>query len=307
VFAAFFFVALMFGMLRARGTELAVLGFASLACFALLTLVRYAGNGDAAMLRVDLLQIIVIAVTFPWLVFIGNRVKRLRDADRRKDDFLATLAHELRNPLAPIRTGIDILRTKEGVAKADAVLPMMDRQVGHLTRLLDDLLDVSRINRGLIELRRERVELARVLELAVEASRPHITEYRHQLTIGLPGNAVSLDGDLTRLSQVFINLLTNAAKYTEPGGHIDVACVCQGHEVTITVADDGIGIPPDQLERVFDMFAQVEGALTRSRGGLGIGLSLVKHVVELHGGRVSARSGGLGKGSTFTVTLPLPD
>jgi signal transduction histidine kinase len=231
----------------------------------------------------------------------------LREADRRKDAFIATLAHELRNPLAPVRNAVQILQlpaaSDQDAQRARAII---GRQVAVMARLIDDLLDVSRINRGHIELRRERVDLARVLELAVEASRPHINENHHQLSIALPPTPVALDGDVTRLSQVFINLLTNAAKYTEPGGRIDVGCHIDPHRVTVSVTDDGIGIPAEQLQRVFDMFAQVEGSMTRSRGGLGIGLSLVKHLVELHGGQVSAHSGGLGKGSTFTVSLPLP-
>ena len=231
----------------------------------------------------------------------------LREADRRKDAFIATLAHELRNPLAPVRNAVQILQLPTaGEQDAQRARAIIGRQVAVMARLIDDLLDVSRINRGHIELRRERVELARVLELAVEASRPHIAENNHQLAIALPATPVALDGDVTRLSQVFINLLTNAAKYTEPGGHINVACHVDAHKVTVSVTDDGIGIQTEQLNRVFDMFAQVEGSMIRSRGGLGIGLSLVKHLVELHGGQVSAHSGGLGKGSTFTVSLPLP-
>jgi signal transduction histidine kinase len=231
----------------------------------------------------------------------------LREADRRKDAFIATLAHELRNPLAPVRNAVQILQ-RQGAAEADAQRARMiiARQVGVMARLIDDLMDVSRINRGYIELRREPVDLTRVLELAVEATRPYMAEFGHALALRLPESSVVLDADVTRLSQVFVNLLTNAAKYTERGGRIEVAVQRSSDTVSVTVSDDGIGIPVDQLERVFDMFCQVESTVDRSRGGLGIGLSLVRHLVELHGGRVLAHSEGHGRGSTFTVSLPLP-
>lgn len=231
----------------------------------------------------------------------------LREADRRKDAFIATLAHELRNPLAPVRNAVQILQ-RAGAAEADAqrARAIIARQVGVMARLIDDLMDVSRINRGHIELRREPVDIARVLELAVEATRPYMAEFGHALALRLPEASVVLDADVTRLSQVFVNLLTNAAKYTERGGRIEVAVQRHADAVRVTVSDDGIGIPGDQLERVFDMFSQVESTVDRSRGGLGIGLSLVRHLVELHGGRVQAQSDGRGRGSTFTVSLPLP-
>jgi CheY-like chemotaxis protein/two-component sensor histidine kinase len=266
--------------------------------------VRYAGNGDAAMLRVDLLQIIVIAVTFPWLVFIGNRVKRLRDADRRKDDFLATLAHELRNPLAPIRTGIDILRTKEGVAKADAVLPMMDRQVGHLTRLLDDLLDVSRIAHGKMTLHPAATDLREAVEAGVDASRPLIEHMGHALKVTLPAQPIVLRADPVRLAQIVSNLLNNAARYTPPHGAISLSAQRDGDLVEIVVRDNGIGIPAERRESIFEMFAQVDSSQPASAGGLGIGLALVKGLVALHGGTVEARSDGPGRGSEFRVRLP---
>jgi signal transduction histidine kinase len=230
----------------------------------------------------------------------------LREADRRKDAFIATLAHELRNPLAPVRNAVQILQMA-GAVEADAqrARTIIARQVAVMARLIDDLMDVSRINRGHIELRREPVELGRVLELAIEATRPHIQEFAHELTIEQPDLPVVLEADVTRLSQVFVNLLTNAAKYTERGGRIGITVRCEDGEVHVGVTDNGIGIPESQLESVFEMFAQVEDALSRSRGGLGIGLSLVKHLVELHGGRVAARSEGRGQGSTFTVSLPL--
>jgi signal transduction histidine kinase len=231
----------------------------------------------------------------------------LREADRRKDAFIATLAHELRNPLAPVRNAVQILqRQGGGDADSQRARTIIARQVGIMARLIDDLMDVSRINRGHIELRREPVDLSRALELAVEATRPYMSEFGHSLALRLPDAPVVLDADVTRLSQVFVNLLTNAAKYTERGGRIEVAVQRDDDIVSVTVRDDGIGIPADHLERVFGMFAQVESAVGRSRGGLGIGLSLVRHLVELHGGSVRATSDGPGRGSMFTVSLPLP-
>ncbi|HVO87506.1 MAG TPA: histidine kinase dimerization/phospho-acceptor domain-containing protein, partial [Casimicrobiaceae bacterium] len=185
VFAAFFFVALMFGMLRSSGTQLAVLGAISLGSFMLVALARYGRNHDVEMLRLDMLQIAVTALTFPWLLFIGSRVKRLKEADRRKDDFLATLAHELRNPLAPIRTGVQILRMAGAESQAQSVIPMMERQLQHLTRLLDDLLDVSRITRGKIALHLERIDLRQSLQAAVEANRPLIEQMGHKLAVSM--------------------------------------------------------------------------------------------------------------------------
>ena len=230
----------------------------------------------------------------------------LRETDRRKDEFIATLAHELRNPLAPVRNAVQILQLPATAATdSQRARAIIARQIGVMARLIDDLMDVSRINRGRIELRREPVDLHRVLELAVEATRPHYTESRHELQITAPAQPIPLDADVTRLSQVLVNLLTNAAKYTEPGGHVEVTVQVADGAVQIAVRDDGIGLAREHLDRVFDMFSQVESAMSRSRGGLGIGLSLVKHLVELHGGRVSAESPGPGCGSTFTVALPL--
>ena len=231
----------------------------------------------------------------------------LREAGRRKDEFIATLAHELRNPLAPVRNAAQLLVYQDDIPEpARLARDIIARQVRVMSRLIDDLMDVSRINQGRIELRRERVELSSLVELAIEASRPSILECGHELTLRLPGTPVVLDVDPVRISQVFVNLLTNAAKYTDRRGRIELAAELQEGEVRITVSDDGIGIPAGDLPNVFAMFAQVEGALARSRGGLGIGLTLVKHLVELHGGRVEARSAGIGRGSAFVVTLPLP-
>ena len=229
----------------------------------------------------------------------------LRDADRRKDEFLATLAHELRNPLAPIRNAVHVLNCR---GPEDPTLQtayeMIERQVAHMVRLIDDLLDVSRITRGKLELRKERVTLAAVVEQAVEASAPHAASAGHDLSVSLPPEPVYLDADPVRLSQVLSNLLNNACKYTERGGRISLSARQDGSGVVIRVTDDGIGIAPEHLPGLFEMFSQVTAALDRSQGGLGIGLALVRGLVEMHGGTVSASSDGLGKGSAFTVRLP---
>ncbi len=230
----------------------------------------------------------------------------LSEVDRRKNEFLATLAHELRNPLAPVRTAVEILRRK---GPADAELQwtqdIIDRQLDTLTRLIDDLMDVSRINQGKVELQREQVELQKIVQGAVETSRPLIEEMGHELTVSLPPEPVIVDVDQTRMAQVLTNLLNNAAKYTERGGRIDLRAELQGSEVVLSVADTGIGIAAEKLPTIFEMFSQVEGALSRSQGGLGIGLCLVKQLVEMHGGGVEAKSVGPGMGSEFLVRLPI--
>jgi PAS domain S-box-containing protein len=232
-------------------------------------------------------------------------IRQLQQADRRKDEFLATLAHELRNPLAPLRNGLRVMKLARGDTETvEQSREMMDRQIVHMVRIVDDLLDLSRISRGKVELRKERVELAKIVEQAVETSRPLMDQAGHELTVILPPAPIFVDGDATRLSQVFANLLNNAAKYTERGGRVTLSVERRGGEVVVTVADTGVGIPAHMLPRVFDMFTQVDRSLEKSQGGLGIGLSLVKGLVELHGGRVSARSAGHGKGSAFTVRLP---
>jgi PAS domain S-box-containing protein len=230
----------------------------------------------------------------------------LREADRRKDEFLATLAHELRNPLAPIRNSLHVLRQKSIASPTTIqVGEMMERQVNHMVRLVDDLMEVSRISRGKIELQCETVELATIIQSAVETARPHIDAARHQLFLEMPEEPIKLHADPVRLAQVFANLLNNAAKYTEPGGriwlraHRDDCCVC------VSIRDSGVGIAPTMLDRVFDLFAQVDESARKSQGGLGIGLSLVKSLVELHHGSVMARSDGLGLGSEFLVQLPI--
>ncbi len=231
----------------------------------------------------------------------------LRDADQKKDDFIALLAHELRNPLAPLRNGLQVMRLA-GDRDAEAVVQaraMMERQLTHLVRLVDDLLDVSRISRNKLELRRERVLLADVVSSAVETARPMIEAANHDLQITLPAGPVYLDADLTRLAQVFSNLLTNSAKYTARGGQIRLAAERGADAVVVRVQDNGIGIPAASLENIFDMFSQVDRSIERDTGGLGIGLALVRGLVEMHGGSVAAVSAGQDQGSTFTVRLPL--
>jgi len=231
----------------------------------------------------------------------------LKDTDRRKDEFLATLAHELRNPLAPIRNALEIVRQAElDRATTTRVLDMMERQLVQLVRLIDDLLDLSRITRDRIELRRERTTLASVVGNAVETVRPLIAERVHELSLGMPAEEIRLWADPTRLSQIIANLLHNAAKYTDPGGHITLRAERREQELMLWVEDDGIGIPPDLLPVIFDMFRQSPHTVARSLGGLGIGLTLVRRLVELHGGSIEAMSAGSGLGSRFTVRLPLP-
>jgi PAS domain S-box-containing protein len=232
--------------------------------------------------------------------------RELREADRKKDDFIALLAHELRNPLAPLRNGLQVMRLAAGDCNAiGQARTMMDRQLSHMVRLVDDLLDVSRISRNKMELRRKRSLLADVVSSAIETARPLIEAAGHDLVVSLPPWPVFLDADLTRLAQVFSNLLTNSAKYTEPGGKIQLAAECRGGEVIVSVRDNGIGIPAEALPSIFDMFSQVDRSVERNAGGLGIGLALVKGLVEMHGGTVIAQSPGEGLGSTFTVRLPV--
>jgi PAS domain S-box-containing protein len=227
----------------------------------------------------------------------------LLESDRRKDEFLATLAHELRNPLAPIRNSLHILHLTSNPEPAAArVYEMMERQVNHMVRLVDDLMEVSRITRGKIELRREPVELAAVVRNAVETSRPLIEAAGHQLALALPPEPLIVNGDLVRLSQVLANLLNNSAKYTLNGGQIWLAVCQDADDAVISVRDSGVGITSELLPRVFEMFSQ--GETSRGQGGLGIGLSLVKNLVEMHGGRVEARSAGPKQGSEFIVRLP---
>src|SRR5947209_14212700 len=228
----------------------------------------------------------------------------LAAADRRKDEFLAMLAHELRNPLAPLRASLHVLGATGSEDDRRRCLDIMARQVQTLDRLVADLLDLSRVRRGEVGLRRELVDLRDVLAEAAEASRPLVDQAGHALGLHLPGEPLAVDGDRVRLAQVFVNLLNNAAKYTGPGGAIEVRAERAGGEAVVRVRDTGAGIPADMLGRVFDLFVQVGGSRDRSQGGLGIGLALVRRLVELHGGTVEARSAGPGRGSAFVVRLP---
>ena len=231
---------------------------------------------------------------------------QLAEADKRKDEFLAVLAHELRNPLAPLRNGLQIMRLAPNDAAAIArTRDVMERQLGHMVHLLDDLLDVARIGAAKLELRRSHVALSDIIHSAIETARPAIETAGHRLHCSMPKEPLLLDADLTRLSQVVSNLLNNSAKYTSPGGEIRLTAGREGEEIVITVEDTGIGIPPDQLQAVFGMFTQVDRSTERDSGGLGIGLALVKGLVELHGGSVKAESEGDNLGSRFTVRLPM--
>jgi signal transduction histidine kinase/ActR/RegA family two-component response regulator len=236
------------------------------------------------------------------------QLRSLEEADRRKDEFLATLAHELRNPLAPIRNSVELLRiSRAGLPMVQRVAEIMGRQVAHMVRLVDDLLEISRITRGTIELRRSRVELASVVASAVETSRPAVDAADHHLEVILPPEPIWLDADPTRLAQVFSNLLNNAAKYTDNGGRIRLSAERRGNDVVVEVQDSGIGIDGPLLPRIFDMFTQGEPAATRAPSGLGIGLTLVRSLVEMHHGSVKAHSDGIGRGSLLTVRLPIAD
>jgi PAS domain S-box-containing protein len=229
----------------------------------------------------------------------------LRDADRRKDEFLALLAHELRNPLAPLVNAVELLRSAGADPTLRRVRDMMDRQLRQLQRLVDDLLDVSRISRGRFELRRGPVEVGVAIETAVEACNALVSTRRHALTISVPPESLLVEGDFARLTQIFANLISNSAKYTEPGGRIDVALHKSDNGAVVTVSDTGIGIPSESLDVVFDMFSQVQAHKLYAGGGLGIGLALVRSLVEMHGGSVDVQSEGSGRGSTFRVWLPL--
>lgn len=259
-----------------------------------------------------------------WMVFAGTSLgdgtvleycidisdrkraeEALQLADRRKDEFLATLAHELRNPLAPLRNGLQILKLTTDPTAREQARAMMERQLGQMVRLVDDLLDISRITRNKMQLQKGRIELWSVIQNAIETARPQIEANGHTLTVTLPPQPVYLDGDQTRLAQVFWNLLNNSAKYTEPGGMIALSATLNGETAIVTVQDNGIGIPADYIPRLFELFSQVDGSLERSQGGLGIGLALVKGLTEAHGGTVTGHSDGVGRGSRFVVQLPI--
>jgi CheY-like chemotaxis protein len=229
-----------------------------------------------------------------------------READRRKDEFLATLAHELRNPLAPMNNGLQLMRlAASNPATLEHARAMMERQLQQMKRLVDDLMDVSRISRNKLELRKEFVELATVVNRATETSRPLIEAAEQELLVSLPAEPVLIDGDPVRLAQAFSNLLNNASKYSEKGSRIWFQAEQAGDEIIVKVRDTGIGIPADKLPNIFDIFMQVDRSLERSQGGLGIGLTLVRQLVQMHGGSVEVCSDGPGRGSEFVVRLPL--
>jgi signal transduction histidine kinase/CheY-like chemotaxis protein len=247
-----------------------------------------------------------LAVWFSDVTERRRQEQALRDADQRKDEFLATLAHELRNPLAPVRQAALIARSpRASEEKKQWSYGVIERQVGHMAMLLDDLLDVSRITRGKLELRRQPTPLSEIAELALETMRPQFEARRQPLRVDLPATPVWLDADRLRLAQVLSNLLANASKFTPDGGLVELAARVEGGEVVVEVRDQGAGIAADALERIFEMFTQVRAPDAGRTGGLGIGLALSRGLVELHGGRLMARSGGVGQGSTFTVRLPV--
>lgn len=228
----------------------------------------------------------------------------LKNADRRKDEFIAVLAHELRNPLASVHAGVNLLNRKAGTPQAETIQRTVERQIFHLARLVDDLLDVSRISQGKIVLKKERLDLASILSLAIEGSQAHIDAAGHRFTTSLPDEPVWLEADLTRMAQVVSNLLNNAAKYTPANGDIRLSAIDLGDVVEIAVSDNGLGIPLDMQKRIFDIFAQVDDHRDQTGGGLGIGLSLVQQLVGLHSGSIDVASAGPHSGSTFTVRIP---
>lgn len=236
---------------------------------------------------------------------LETAAEALRRADRHKDSFLAVLAHELRNPVAALTGGLHLLGKDNSPERSRDIRTRMDRMLTHLSHLVDDLLDVSRVNQGKISLKKERLDLREILRSAIEASQHNIDAGGHCFTTEFPEKAIWLNADHTRLAQVVANLLNNAAKYTPPGGAVSLSAKVQDGAAEIKVSDTGVGIPPEMQSGIFEIFAQVEDHLTKAQGGLGIGLALVKQLVALHGGRIDVRSAGQGTGSTFIVTLPL--
>ena len=231
---------------------------------------------------------------------------QLRQQDRLKDEFIATLSHELRNPLAPIRTAAKIIASPQVAPnQLHQAQTIIERQVTHMALLLDDLLDIARITQGKLRLKMERIALSDVMDAAIEAARPRLDDKKHHLSVSVPAERISLYADALRLAQILSNLLINAAKYSDPGSHIEVQATQQADTLSVSVKDDGIGLAPESVSGIFEMFSQIDGIEGRSEGGLGIGLALVKGIAELHGGTVEARSAGLGKGSEFIVRLPL--
>jgi signal transduction histidine kinase/CheY-like chemotaxis protein len=278
--------------LVARGRTLGAISFASVRPG------RY-GPDDLALAE-DLARRAALAVDHARLY------RQARESDRRKDEFLAMLSHELRNPLAPVLNTLAVLRAGGGAGLSDRqAQDVLERQVRHMARLVDDLLDVSRVTRGKIVLQKERVDLRALAGRAAETIRPLVEARRHELTVHLPDGPILLEADATRLEQVLTNLLNNAAKYTEPGGVIRLAVEHAGGDAVVRVRDTGIGMLPEVLARAFELFVQGDRGLARSEGGLGIGLTLVRSLVEMHGGAVTAHSDGPGKGSEFVVRLPV--
>lgn len=261
-------------------------------------------------------RITIAAIVAPTLIgaallglvfFLGNRrMVELEEADRHKDEFLALLAHELRGPLAPLRNGLEVVKRSDGSSELHRrACALMDRQLDQLLRLIDDLLDASRIARGKIELRMTRIDLGALLHEVLEAKLPLIEAARLELRTSLSAPPLFVEGDPLRLTQVFRNLLENARKYTDPGGHIDISLGGERSQAVVRVKDSGLGIPADKLEAIFEMFAQVNRSVARSQGGLGIGLGLARRLLLLHGGSIEAFSEGPGRGSEFVVRLPL--
>ena len=234
---------------------------------------------------------------------LRSRLAELAENDRRKDEFLAMLAHELRNPLAAISTAVQLTAPFGDSEQSEWSMEVINRQIKHLARLIDDLLDVSRITRGKIRLRKETVDIAPILKSAVETVRSLLDERKHELTMAVTPGTLRLEADPTRLEQILSNLLSNAAKYTDNGGHIWLSADREGHDIVIRVRDTGIGLAPEKLPQIFELFVQGDRSLARSEGGLGIGLTLVRSLTEMHGGSVTAASEGPGKGSEFTIRL----
>jgi CheY-like chemotaxis protein len=236
---------------------------------------------------------------------LRKQAAELAETDVRKNEFLAMLGHELRNPLAPIRNAVKIMKQRGSDDPATCwARDVIDQQIGQMAQLVDDLLEISRVTRGKVRLQKEVVDVATIVAYAVETSRPVIDAHRHRLSIALPSGEILVDADAVRMAQVLSNLLNNAAKYTADGGHIRLSIGAEADQVVFRVRDNGIGIPPEMLGRVFEVFAQVDRSLDRSQGGLGLGLSLVRRLVEMHGGSVEAHSAGLDQGSEFLVRLP---
>ncbi|MCE7065041.1 ATP-binding protein [Dyadobacter sp. CY326] len=269
---------------------------------------RFYGSGVSTALLDEAGNVMGILKVMRNLTAQKQAEEALLEADRRKDEFLALLAHELRNPMATLSNTLMLLELSDGkeeILPLETALPMMRREMGQLVRLVDDLLDVSRINQGKILLKLERLDLTKLVEEALEAIRPLIDHAQRELVATLPDDPIFLEGDATRLTQVIRNLLTNASKFSHEGGHIWLTLAREDDGAVLRVKDDGIGIPPDQLERIFGLFTQVDASRTRSQGGLGLGLTLVKEFIGKHNGEIEASSAGLGKGSEFIIRLPL--